>query len=265
MCELFCMSSRIPATVTLSMDEFARHGGLVGPHADGWGIAFFDRRDVRLIKEPEAAADSPWLAFLKEHEIRSNMVISHIRHATRGEKRLSNTHPFARELGGHMHVFAHNGTLAGADDLPRGPCRPVGDTDSERAFCFLLGRLAPLWCDGNVPPRHARIDAVAGAAAELRALGPANFVYSDSELLFAHGHRRLHGTGTIEPPGPHVLCRSCVSGEDAVETVGLTVSDSAQDVVLVASVPLTDEPWEPLAEGELVVVEKGRIIERRLP
>ena len=66
MCELFGMSSKLPATVNLSMEEFARHGGLTGPHADGWGIAFHDGADIRLLREPEPAADSPWVAFLRE-------------------------------------------------------------------------------------------------------------------------------------------------------------------------------------------------------
>ena len=42
MCELFAMSSRVPATVTFSLEEFARHGGLTAPHKDGWGIVYYD-------------------------------------------------------------------------------------------------------------------------------------------------------------------------------------------------------------------------------
>ena len=263
MCELFAMSSRVPATVSLSMDEFARHGGLTGPHADGWGIAFYDVRDVRLIKEPEAAADSPWLQFLKDHEISSTTVISHIRQATKGERRLSNTHPFAREMAGRMHVFAHNGTLSGAEDLTPGRSKPVGDTDSERAFCHLLGRLEPLWSDG-APSLDTRIDAVTAFAADMRSRGPANFVYSDGECLYLHGHRRKCANGTIEPPGLYILCRHCVSGGNVVEAAGLSVEDSDQDIALAASVPLTEEAWDPLAEGEIVVLSRGRVVERRL-
>ena len=58
MCELFAMSTRYPSTVTLSLEEFSRHGGLTGPHKDGWGIAWTDERDVRLVKESNPAADS---------------------------------------------------------------------------------------------------------------------------------------------------------------------------------------------------------------
>ncbi len=267
MCELFAMSSRFPATVSLSMDEFARHGGLTGPHADGWGIVFYDGYDVRMIKEPEAAADSPWLGFLKQHEIRSTTVISHIRQATKGDLNLSNTHPFAREASGRMHAFAHNGTLADSEELALGRYRPIGDTDSERAFCHLLDRLAALWETGNdPPPREARTETVAAFAADMRGRGPANFLYSDGEYLFAHGHRRKGPGGTIRPPGMHVLCRHCAPRNSVVDITGLRIGDGDQNVVLAASVPLTaDEAWEPLAEGEIAVLNQGQIVERRLP
>lgn len=38
-------------------------------------------------------------------------------------------------------------------------------------------------------------------AADMRALGPANFLYADSDVLFAHGHRRIQAGGEIAPPG----------------------------------------------------------------
>jgi predicted glutamine amidotransferase len=55
---------------------------------------------------------------------------------------MKNCQPFVRELGGRVHVFAHNGDLdigALRAKLPLGGFRPVGDTDSEYAFCALLG------------------------------------------------------------------------------------------------------------------------------
>lgn len=56
--------------------------------------------------------------------------------------------------------------------------RPVGESDSERAFCALLGRLAALW-RGAAPSVEARLAEVRRFAADLRGLGPANFLYSD--------------------------------------------------------------------------------------
>jgi glutamine amidotransferase len=250
MCELFAMSSRFPTEVRSSLEAFARHGGLEGPHKDGWGIAYYADEDVRLVKEPEAALDSECVRFIHDHPFVSGVVISHIRHATQGRMAMKNCQPFARELGGRMHVFAHNGDLDIARLRERMPLRqfhPVGDTDSEYAFCALLDRMP-------VPaPPHERLAVVAQFAAALRALGPANFLYSDGDALFVHGHKRRHAEATpAAPPGLHVLCRQCAPG---------------QQVVLAASVPLTGEPgWRPLDEGELVVAQGGSIVARcRLP
>ena len=99
MCELFCLSSRLPTSVTFSLRKFADRGGLGSHNVDGWGVAFHDGREARLYKEPEPAGDSPWLAFIQERRLPTRLLISHIRHATRGALSLANTQPFAREPG----------------------------------------------------------------------------------------------------------------------------------------------------------------------
>ena len=108
MCEPFCLSSRVPTRATFSLEKFAKRGGAGGP-IDGWGIAFHEGLDARLYKEPEPAADSAWLRFIRHRQLSSRLVLSHIRRATRGPVTLANTQPFIREFGGHVHVFAHNG------------------------------------------------------------------------------------------------------------------------------------------------------------
>jgi predicted glutamine amidotransferase len=259
------MSSRAPATVDYSLERFSRHGGLEGPAKDGWGVAYYEDEDVRLIKDTRCASESPWVAFLEGQALRSRMVISHIRRATRGALTLENTQPFRRELGGRVHVFAHNGDLGGIGaDLPLGRLgchRPLGTTDSELAFCALLARLEAVWrVPRPAPELGRRFDIVARFAADLRSLGPANFLYADGDVLFAHGHRRIQADGEIRPPGLWVLQRTCPSDEPAVRSNGLTISAESQAVVLLASVPLTREAWRPLAEGEVLAVAAGSVI-----
>ena len=131
MCELLAMSARIATTVHLSLEEFSRHGGLSGPHKDGWGIAWYDDRDVRLVKEAFPAAGSACVRFIQGNPFVSPLVISHVRKATRGEVALRNCQPFVRELGGAWHSFAHNGDLAGTERaaaLRAAAFRPVGET-----------------------------------------------------------------------------------------------------------------------------------------
>ncbi len=266
MCELFAMSARFPADVRFSLEAFSRRGGLAGRHKDGWGIAYYVDEDVRLVKEPQPAVGSACLHFIQDHPFSSATVLSHIRRATRGAPAMKNCQPFQRELGGRAHVFAHNGDLdldALRARMRLESFRPVGDTDSEHAFCALLERLRGPWLRGGVPPLEERRSLVARFAAEIRALGPANFIYSDGDAVFFHGHKRLHGGGAApHPPGLHLLCRHCAGEARAVAAEGLSVAlGPEQEVVLAASVPLTEEPaWRALDEGELVVARGGRIL-----
>lgn len=265
MCELFCLSSRSPTAATFSLDAFARHGSPEGGGIDGWGLAFYDGCDLRLYREPEPAADSAWLAFIARVRRPSRLVLSHIRRATQGAVSLANTQPFVRELGGRMHAFAHNGRLSGIEERHRGEWRrfrPIGETDSEIAFCILLQRLAPLWSEGVVPPIEHRLGVFTRFAADMRRLGPANFLYADGDALFAHGDRRKQADGGIVPPGLWLLHRHCAVDRDALPQAGVTIAGQPQNLTLLASVPLTAEPWVPLVEGEVIVVKDSSVLSR---
>jgi predicted glutamine amidotransferase len=268
MCELLGMSSSRPATVNLSLMRLAEHGGFTGPHRDGWGIAYYEGPDVRLIKEAEAAAGSAWVVFVEGHDLRSPIVVAHIRRATMGERSYRNTQPFARELAGRMHLFAHNGWLSGIEGtsaLKPQRFHPLGETDSEQAFCALLDRMADIWKQpGEIPSLDRRLSTVSSFARELRPLGPANFLYSDGEVLFAHGHRRKRADDSrVEPPGLVYLQQSCPKGGPGFASSGLSIEAADQIVTILASVPLSAEPWQPLGEGEVVAVCKGQFAVRR--
>ncbi|MBC7657351.1 MAG: class II glutamine amidotransferase [Frankiaceae bacterium] len=266
MCELLAMSSRRSTQLNFSLQTLAAHSGSASTTRDGWGVAFYQGNDVALFREPMAANDSPLVRFLQSQGLSTILAISHIRHATRGALDLSNTQPFLREFAGRMHVFAHNGNLPGIDtaaDMAFDRYRPVGTTDSEHAFCALLERLHGLWKIASTPPTvQERRSVVAAFAADLCKLGPANFPYADGEVLFAHGHRRIQAaTGRIVPPGLFLMSCHCPDPQEPVHANGVTVAPGFQEMVLVASVPLSGEGWRPLDEGELVAVSAGRIID----
>ena len=276
MCELLAMSSARPARLTFSLHALASRGAAAGGTHDGWGVAFCEGTDVALFREPAAAGDSALVRHLESHGPSTTLAISHIRRVTRGAVQLSNTQPFVRELGGRMQVFAHNGDLPGIEHSevftlgacpPYRPYRSVGQTDSEHAWCALLARLSGLWAGAGVPTLESRLAWVAAFAADLRALGPANFLYADGDVLFAHGHRRIqHPGGRIEPPGLWMLQRRCAQDAPRPADVGgISVAGGDQTVLLFASVPLTDEAWQPLAAGELVAVRDGEILATQQP
>ncbi|MBF0280765.1 MAG: class II glutamine amidotransferase [SAR324 cluster bacterium] len=266
MCELFAMSSLYPTTVSFSLEEFAKHGGLTGPHQDGWGIAFYAENDVRLIKDADAASQSACVKFIEKHDFISDLVISHIRKATQGGAKIKNTQPFSRELGGRMHVFAHNGDLKrirSSKKTELGRYQPVGETDSEYAFCSLMASMQDLWTKGSIPSLAERLALVSDFAGTIRKLGPANFLYSDSEYLYIHGHQRKQtGRPGFHPPGLFTLCRSCSvnKAQDSIEGLDIKMGHQDQKAILVASVPLTEENWIPLAEGEIRVLAHGEML-----
>ena len=269
MCELLGLSSSTPATLNFSLPKLAEHGATAGTYADGWGIGYYEGLDVRLFKEATAVANSDWVQFIANHDLRSLLVIAHIRRATRGTRSYPNAQPFIRELAGRIHLFAHNGDLPGIfESKAFQPERfnPIGEADSERAFCVLLDRMALIWKDHKATPTlRERLLVVSSFAGELRDLGPANFLYSDGDHLFAHGHRRKHAdTGRVEAPGLVLLQRQCQNSQRGIVANGLSIQGEDQLVTLLASVPLTGERWQPLAEGELVAVARGQLVARQL-
>src|SRR3954466_356951 len=162
MCQLLGMNCNTPTDVTFSFAGFAQRGGRTDHHADGWGIAFFEGRGLRHFVDHQPASQSPVAKLIQSYPIRSRNVVAHLRKATQGQVALENCHPFVRELWGRYWVFAHNGDLLEFAPLLDGPFRPVGNTDSERAFCFLLQELRVRF--GDQPPALA---ALCAALAEL--------------------------------------------------------------------------------------------------
>ncbi len=271
MCELFAMSSETPTSVSYSLSEFSKHGGLTYQNRSGWGIAYLQDREALVIKEPEPAHESPWVRFIAEQPLESHCVIAHVRLATVGEPKLRNTHPFRRALGGRVHIFAHNGTIEGLHDRHQNgglSYQPVGETDSELAFCVLMDRMRELWrSERDVPELRDRFGIFSDFASEMRRLGSANFLYSDGDALFVHAHKRVHeeGHGFSEPRPPGLSVKNCMTCGigDQWSCDGLKLERCDLKTVLFASVPLDEEGWEELPEGTMLAVRNGEELLRR--
>jgi predicted glutamine amidotransferase len=219
-------------------------------HPHGWGIGWYvdGSPHVRRGILPAHADDSFVAA---GQEIRSAVVLAHVREASVGPVLPENTHPFLFD----RWLFAHNGTVARFRDVPavreaiereidpdlRREIR--GDTDSERVFYLFLTRLR-----AGVAPRDADLPAVrralAGTTEVVLRIAEAepspkptslNLVVSDGRLLAACRHgRTLHVTSAAGP----------------------------RPVFAVASEPIGPGPWEELQEGGFVGTEDGARVER---
>jgi glutamine amidotransferase len=248
MCQLLGMNANTPTDVMFS---FAGLATRADEHKDGFGIAFFEDPGLRLFVDHHSARQSPVAELVKHYPIKSGNVIAHIRKATQGQVALQNTHPFVRELWGRYWVFAHNGDLKNYAPRLHGSFRPVGSTDSELAFCWLMQELAK--AHASVPSIEELSRTLAELLPQPAAHGTFNCLLSNGQALWAHASTHLHWLERAHPFGAAHLADDDLS----VDFGALTTPGDR--VALVATQPLTrGEPWTAFAPGELRVFVGGR-------
>ena len=269
MCQLLGMNCNAPTDATFSFRGFAQRGGATDDHADGWGIAFFegagcdedhaeipaDDRGLRHFVDHHPACDSPVAELIRRYPIKSQNVVSHIRKATQGAINLQNCHPFVRELWGRYWVFAHNGNLV--DFAPRlhGNFQPVGSTDSERAFCWIMQELAK--SHAGVPSVPELTLTLRELAAQIAPHGTFNFLLSNGQALWAHASTKPGSPGLCYTERRHPFAHATLQDED----LSINFADHTRPtdrVAVVVTAPLTtNEVWTALRPGELAVFEAG--------
>ncbi|MBP6007013.1 MAG: class II glutamine amidotransferase [Rhodoferax sp.] len=258
MCQLLGMNSHLPASLTLSFTGFAQRGGGTDHHGDGWGIAFFESDDctpgkgVRHFVDKHSAASSPMAHMLRDYPIKSHNVVAHVRKATVGQVKLENTHPFVRELWGRYWVFAHNGDLKNYTPKLHSSFRPVGTTDSELAFCWIMQELAKSHVD--VPTVDELTRTLQELIPQISSHGTFNFLLSNGQALWAHATTKLCYVLRAHPFNSVHL-----KDEDVV--VNLASLNCPEDkLAIVVTEPLTtDEDWQPVSPGQLKVFVDGTL------
>jgi predicted glutamine amidotransferase len=245
------MNCNVPTDIVFSFTGFAMRGGRTDTHHDGWGIAFFEGSGVRVFVDHQAAVDSPVAELIKRYPIKSRNVIAHIRKATQGQVALENCHPFVRELWGRYWVFAHNGDLKDFHPVLNGPYRPVGSTDSEQAFCFILQQLRTRF--GDTPPALAPLRAaLTELAGAIAAHGTFNLMLSDGSALFVHCSTSLHYVVRQHP-----FLTASLSDEDVSVDFAQLTTPSDRVAVIVTAPLTTNEDWKSFAPGEFKVFIDG--------
>ena len=86
MCQLLGMNANTPTDVMFSFTGFATRAE---EHKDGFGIAFFEDKGVRLFVDTSSARESPVAEMVRRYPIRSQNIVAHIRKATQGRVALS--------------------------------------------------------------------------------------------------------------------------------------------------------------------------------
>ncbi len=256
MCELLAMSANVPTDIVFSFTGLIERGGNTGPHVDGWGIAFYEGKGNRIFKDVSPSSESHIARVIKSYPIKSEAVISHIRQANRGGNSLENTHPFNRVLWGRNWCYAHNGQLSDYKEfLTVNRLYPVGETDSELAFCWILERVVEKFGEkepSNLTPVYQYI---AELADEIRKLGVFNMIVSDGLHLMSFCGNNLCYITRKAPFGKATL-------KDADVTIDFQKETTPNDIVtVIATRPLTsDEEWYILKPGDWRLFKSGVLV-----
>jgi len=252
MCQLLGMNCNVPTDICFSFEGFRARGGKTDEHVDGWGIAFFEGPGCRVYLDDKASADSTVADLVRHYPIHSTNVIAHIRKASHGGVALENTHPFQRELWGRYWIFAHNGELKDFEPTLSAGYRPVGETDSERAFCLILQHLKTTFPGEEIPPARELQSALAEVSTKIAEYGIFNFLLSNGEWLFARCSTDLHYIVRQAPFAEAHLVDEDISIDFS------DVTTPKDRVAIIATQPLTDnETWTRIAADELLVFVDG--------
>lgn len=255
MCQLLGMNCNVPTDICFSFTGFQARGGITDHHTDGWGIVFFEEKGLRQFHDPNASAHSPIADLVRTYPIKSKNVIAHIRKATQGKISLENTHPFVRELWGKYFTFAHNGDLKEFHPSLDGRFIPVGNTDSEKAFCYILQEIQK---EFKTPPSIEELgNKIHALTLEIAPFGPFNFLISNGEFMLAHASTKL---SSIIRKAPFQLAQL----KDQDLSIDFSeVTTSHDRVAVIATNPLTDnETWITHEPGSLLLFVEGEIFKK---
>ncbi len=262
MCDLLGLSFNIPITAKISLDIFQKRGA---ENPDGWGLAFYYNNRLQIIKEAQSAVDSGLYDFMERYT-QSQMIISHVRRSTRGVASYLNTHPFYRRLSQgskkREFSFAHNGTLTQLDRLNFEDFTPLGETDSEQAFCHILDALSKR---SNTEWHESDFEFIENNLRELNdGKNTLNAIFSDGVHLFCYSDENDHNNGLrfAKQRAPFGTVK-LVSHDNRLGSVDLSSDPTEtpnQSGYIISTRILTEGNWTEFYEGELIVFREGEII-----
>jgi glutamine amidotransferase len=232
MCELFGINSDESCQINGYLQEFFSHSNA---HPHGWGLACIDGKESMIEKEPIQASRSNYLKERLSVPIQVTTGLAHIRYATIGNVDYRNCHPYRmQDAGGRVWTMIHNGTIFDCPALNKYVGIQRGDTDSERILLYMIERVNQEEANAGRPlEREERFRLLDEILVEISKGNKVNLILYDGELFYVH-----------------------------TNYAGSLYKLSAEGKVVIATVPLTDEAWEPEIFTTLVAYDKGKLVMR---
>ncbi|MFK7874094.1 MAG: class II glutamine amidotransferase [Oligoflexales bacterium] len=245
MCRLFgCSVTEEEKNVFYLKDISDRLHILSEKHADGWGVAYYYDGIPHVMRSERRARECKMFSKMAP-QIRSHMMLVHLRKATIGKVDVLNTHPFQHG----KWVFAHNGHIA----CPKGEhvcledeIHPslkhliLGETDSEQLFYMFMGSLKKYEKTSNIVTNDMLVQACTDFVRQVRHRvgpfepNPTKIGSTFLSFLISDGKRLIAFQG----------------GQELFWQEGVGVS--------VMSDPVHEkQAWQAMQFGELMIIEQG--------
>lgn len=255
MCELIGIS----ATRSSNIDElFLRFSYHSWNNRDGWGFAVYEGRAARLYKEPTNISESGLFKFLvNEGYLKGKLIVGHIRNASIGNVSFENTHPFSMVFMGLNIVLAHNGTLRpirNNRDYRLTSLKPLGETDSEHLFLYILERLRASDSLSAEGITRGGCELLSEVLDEASRLGKLNMLMSDGFKILGYIN-----TGPMSYIDNSSLSKATFENSMAIDNLSLKLKKRLGDIIftIVSSYPLFIARWMSIEKDRLFIIENG--------
>lgn len=135
MCRLLGLLANKSVDLEFSLSKFK---DLSAYNPDGWGIGWYENNSSQVFKQGISANANNSQFKHRSKEVRSNIIIAHVRKRTGAKPSEKNSHPFKY----NNWLFAHNGSVDREGLLvllkDKFSKRLKGETDSEVYFYWIL-------------------------------------------------------------------------------------------------------------------------------
>jgi predicted glutamine amidotransferase len=241
----------------------------VRPHPGellGWGLGFYQSGEVLLRRRP---IDERPLIDLAEAatNVRTDVMIGHVRQATVGALRTENTHPFRYRTW----LFAQTGTITGFERLrerllasqPEFLRRNIrGDTDSEMFFYLFLSFLhdAGHLNETHVAPEYVAAALRASISLVDRLSAEEGYAENKGDVLVTNGEQMLgvHRNGNMAYrvlKGRHDVEE--LLGSESMRRARIPSIDSTHFSVIASELESVPPGWVAVAGSSIVTLTRS--------
>lgn len=228
----------------------------------GWGLGWYpDDNQSAMVTKDTSSYDTQILmgAIIEWANFRSTSFLCKILSAKEGYSH-AETQPFSRSFAGRDWLFTHNGYLdkRELEKLHADKSRflePLGQTDSELAFCNLLAKVAE-----SGARKISDIDPQILHSWFLRfdALGSSDMYFTDgSSMVFFQGSQspKQLRYSRIQPPENQDLYTS-----DVAKIKFNDPRDSYRTAFVMSSAPFSTGEWTLMRPRQMLIVRQGLIV-----